>query len=184
MKATGVVRRIDDLGRVVIPKEIRKTLRVREGDPLEIFTDREGQIILKKYSPIGELSEFATEYAETLSKTTGHIACITDKDTIIAVSGGAKKEYLEQNISNELEQLMEDKEVYTSKENSDIAMPITKNDKSERKYNSQVVYPIISNGDTIGTVILLSKDTNIKMNEVEKKVAQSAATFLGSQMEI
>ncbi|MCI8699809.1 MAG: stage V sporulation protein T [Clostridia bacterium] len=184
MKATGVVRRIDDLGRVVIPKEIRKTLRVREGDPLEIFTDREGQIILKKYSPIGELSEFATEYAETLSKTTGHIACITDKDTIIAVSGGAKKEYLEQNISNELEQLMEDKEVYTSKENSDISMPITKNDKSDRKYNSQVVYPIISNGDTIGTVILLSKDTNIKMNEVEKKVAQSAATFLGSQMEI
>ena len=184
MKATGVVRRIDDLGRVVIPKEIRKTLRVREGDPLEIFTDREGQIILKKYSPIGELSEFATEYAETLSKTTGHIACITDKDTIIAVSGGSKKEFLEQNISNELEQLMEEKEVYTSKENSDVAMPITKNDTNERKYNSQVVYPIISNGDTIGTVILLSKDTNIKMNEVEKKVAQSAATFLGSQMEI
>lgn len=184
MKATGVVRRIDDLGRVVIPKEIRKTLRIKEGDPLEIFTDREGQVILKKYSPIGELSEFATGYAETLAKTTGHIACITDKDTIIAVSGGAKKEYLEQNISNELEQLMEDKEVYTSKENSDISMPITKNDKSDRKYNSQVVYPIISNGDTIGTVILLSKDTNIKMNEVEKKVAQSAATFLGSQMEI
>ena len=95
MKATGVVRRIDDLGRVVIPKEIRKTLRIKEGEPLEIFTDREGQVILKKYSPIGELSEFATGYAETLSKTTGHIACITDKDTVIAVSGGAKKEYLE-----------------------------------------------------------------------------------------
>ena len=133
MKATGVVRRIDDLGRVVIPKEIRKTLRIKEGDPLEIFTDREGQVILKKYSPIGELSEFATEYAETLSKTTGHIACITDKDTIIAVSGGAKKEYLEQNISEELEQLMEDKEVYTSTENSNVSMPITKNDTSERK---------------------------------------------------
>ena len=184
MKATGVVRRIDDLGRVVIPKEIRKTLRIKEGDPLEIFTDREGQVILKKYSPIGELSEFATEYAETLSKTTGHIACITDKDTIIAVSGGAKKENLEQNISEELEQLMEDKEVYTSTENSNISMPITKNDTSERKYNSQVVYPIISNGDTIGTVILLAKDANVKMNEVETKVAQSAATFLGSQMEV
>ena len=184
MKATGVVRRIDDLGRVVIPKEIRKTLRIKEGDPLEIFTDREGQIILKKYSPIGELSEFATEYAETLSKTTGHIACITDKDTIIAVSGGARKEFLEQNISEELEQLMEDKEIYTSKENSNVSMPITRNDNSERKYNSQVVYPIISNGDTIGTVILMSKESNVKMNEVEKKVAQSAATFLGSQMEI
>ena len=149
MKATGVVRRIDDLGRVVIPKEIRKTLRIKEGDPLEIFTDREGQIILKKYSPIGELTEFATEYAETLSKTTGHIACITDKDTIIAVSGGSKKEFLEQNISEELEQLMEDKEIYTSKENSNISMPITRNDNSERKYNSQVIYPIISDGDVI-----------------------------------
>ena len=184
MKATGVVRRIDDLGRVVIPKEIRKTLRIKEGDPQEIFTDREGQVILKKYSPIGELSEFATGYAETLAKTTGHIACITDKDTIIAVSGGSKKEFLEQDVSQELEKLMEDKEVYTSKENSDMAMPITKNDTNEKKNKSQIVYPIISNGDTIGTVILMSKDSNTKMNEVEKKVAQSAATFLASQMEI
>ena len=184
MKATGVVRRIDDLGRVVIPKEIRKTLRIKEGDPLEIFTDREGQVILKKYSPIGELSEFATGYAETLAKTTGHIACITDKDTIIAVSGGSKKEFLEQDVSQELEKLMEDKEVYTSKENSDMAMPITKNDTNEKKNKSQIVYPIISNGDTIGTVILMSKDSNTKMNEVEKKVAHSAATFLASQMEI
>ena len=184
MKATGVVRRIDDLGRVVIPKEIRKTLRIKEGDPLEIFTDREGQVILKKYSPIGELSEFATGYAETLAKTTGHIACITDKDTIIAVSGGSKKEFLEQDVSQELEKLMEDKEVYTSKENSNMSMPITKNDENNKKNNAQIVYPIISNGDTIGTVILMSKDTSTKMDEVEKKVAQSAATFLASQMEI
>lgn len=130
------------------------------------------------------MTEFATGYAETLAKTTGHIACITDKDTIIAISGGSKKEFLEQDVSQELEKLMEDKEVYTSKENSDMAMPITKNDKSDKKYNAQIVYPIISNGDTIGTVILMSKDTNTKMNEVEKKVAQSAATFLASQMEI
>ena len=95
LKATGVVRRIDDLGRIVVPKEIRKTLRIREGDPLEIFTDKEGVMILKKYSPIGELSEFASQYAETLAKTTGHIACISDKDTIIAVAGASKKEYLE-----------------------------------------------------------------------------------------
>ena len=115
MKATGVVRRIDDLGRVVIPKEIRKTLRIKEGDPLEIFTDKEGEVILKKYSPIGELTEFATGYAETLAKTTGHIACITDKDTVIAVSGGAKKEFLEQDISDELEKLMDEKEKYMSK---------------------------------------------------------------------
>lgn len=184
MKATGVVRRIDDLGRVVIPKEIRKTLRIKEGDPLEIFTDKEGEVILKKYSPIGELTEFATGYAETLSKTTGHIACITDKDTIIAVSGGPKKEFLEQDVSPELEQIMEDKEKYNSKENNDLAVPITKNDNKERRYHSQIVYPIISDGDVIGSVILLSKDSNTKMSEVEQKVVQSAASFLGSQMEI
>lgn len=184
MKATGVVRRIDDLGRVVIPKEIRKTLRIKEGDPLEIFTDKEGEVILKKYSPIGELTEFATGYAETLAKTTGHIACITDKDTVIAVSGGSKKEFLEQDISADLERIMEDKEKYTSKENNDLAVPITKNDNKERRYHSQIVYPIISDGDVIGSVILLSKDSNTKMSEVEQKVAQSAANFLGSQMEI
>ena len=163
-----------------------ETLRIKEGDPLEIFTEKEGSIVLKKYSPIGELTEFATGYADTLSKTTGHIAFITDKDTVIAVSGISKKEYLEQNVSDELEQLMEDKEIYTSKENSDLALPVTQADQNnkDKRYNSQVVYPIISNGDTIGTVILLSKQSNIKMNDVEKKVAQSAATFLGSQMEI
>lgn len=184
MKATGVVRRIDDLGRVVIPKEIRRTLRIKEGDPLEIFTDKEGEVILKKYSPIGELSEFATEYAETLSKTTGHIACITDKDTVIAVSGGSKKEYLEQGISEELEKIMDEKENYNSKENNDTAIPITKNDNDQRKNNAQVVYPIIADGDAIGTVILLSKDEKTKMSEVEDKVVQSAASFLGTQMEI
>ena len=149
MKATGVVRRIDDLGRIVIPKEIRRTLRIKEGDPLEIFTDKEGEVILKKYSPIGELSEFATGYAETLSKTTGHIACITDKDSVIAVSGGSKKEFLEQYLSPELEKVMENKEIYTSKENNEIALPITQNDNKQRKYNSQVIYPIISDGDVI-----------------------------------
>lgn len=184
MKATGVVRRIDDLGRIVIPKEIRKTLRIKEGDPLEIFTDREGQVILKKYSPIGELSEFATEYAETLAKTTGHIACITDKDTIIAISGGSKKEFLEQSISKDLEKIMEDKEIYISKENSDKSIPIMQNDSGERKNNAQVVYPIISDGDSIGSVILISKDANTKMSDIEKKVAQSAASFLGTQMEL
>ncbi len=184
MKATGVVRRIDDLGRIVIPKEIRKTLRIKEGDPLEIFTDREGQVILKKYSPIGELSEFATEYAETLAKTTGHIACITDKDTVIAVSGASKKEYLEQSISKDLEKIMDEKEAYISKENNDVSIPVTQNDYKEKKNNSQVVYPIISDGDVIGSVILLSKDENTKMSEVEKKVVQSAASFLGTQMEL
>ena len=116
-------------------------------------------------------------------KEGGH-AWLEDKDTIIAVSGGSKKEFLEQDVSEELEQLMDDKEVYTSNENRNEAMPITKNDNQQRKNNSQVVYPIISNGDTIGTVILLAKDPDTKMTDIEKKVAQSAATFLGTQMEI
>lgn len=184
MKATGVVRRIDDLGRIVIPKEIRRTLRIKEGDPLEIFTDKEGEVILKKYSPIGELSEFATGYAETLSKTTGHIACITDKDSVIAVSGSSKKEFLEKSLSPELEKVMENKEVYTSKENNEIALPIIQNDNNERRYNSQVIYPIISDGDVIGSVILLSKEQNTKMGDTELKVVQSAAGFLSSQMDI
>lgn len=157
---------------------------VNNGDPLEIFTDKEGEVILKKYSPIGELSEFAAGYAETLAKTTGHIACITDKDTVIAVSGTSKKEFYEQGISEELEKIMDEKENYASRDNNNISIPITKNDKWERKYNSQIVYPIISDGDAIGSVILLSKDNNTKMTEVEQKVAQSAATFLGSQMDI
>ena len=184
LKATGVVRRIDDLGRIVIPKEIRRTLHIKEGDPLEIFTDKEGEIILKKYSPIGELSEFATGYAETLSKTTGHIACITDKDTVIAVSGGSKKEFLEKSLSPELEKVMENKEIYTSKENNELSLPITQNDNNERRYNSQVIYPIISDGDVIGSVILLSKEQNTKMGDTELKVVQSAAGFLSSQMNV
>ena len=184
MKATGVVRRIDDLGRIVIPKEIRKTLRIKEGDPLEIFTDKEGEVILKKYSPIGELSEFATTYAETLAKTTGHIACITDKDSVIAVSGGSKKEFLEQPLSQQLEEVMENKEIYESSQNNEIALPITENDNKERKYNAQVIYPIVSQGDVIGSVILLSKDQNTTMGDSEFKVVQSAAGFLGSQMDI
>lgn len=183
MKATGVVRRIDDLGRIVIPKEIRKTLRIREGDPLEIFTDKEGEIILKKYSPIGELSEFATQYAEALAKTTGHIACISDKDTIIAVSGAPKKEYLEKSVSSELEKLMEDKTVWASKSKEERHMPVLLTDGAEEKYTSQVIYPIVAEGDTIGTVMLLSTEPNTKMNDVEMKVVQSAAGFLGKQME-
>lgn len=184
MKATGVVRRIDDLGRVVIPKEIRKVHRIKEGDPLEIFTDKEGEIILKKYSPIGELTEFASTYADTISKTTGHIACITDKDTVIAVSGGSKKDFLEKNLSKELEEVMENKEIFKSKENNEISIPITQNEGRERIYNSQVIYPIITDGDVVGSVILLSKEPNKKMGEVEDKVAQSAAGFLGTHLEI
>ena len=103
MKATGIVRRIDDLGRIVIPKEIRRTLRIREADPLEIFTDREGEIILKKYSPIGEMGTFAKQYAESMAQVSGHVAMISDRDQFIAVAGGMKN-MLGKSISRELEE--------------------------------------------------------------------------------
>ncbi len=181
VKATGIVRRIDDLGRVVIPKEIRRTMRIREGDPLEIFTDREGEVILKKYSPIGELGNFATQYAETLAKTSGHIICITDKDGVIAVSGAPKKEFTDKKISIDVEKVMQGKNMFVAQHNDEHKVSLVEG--MDEKYTTAIVIPIISEGDTIGTVAFLSNDPNAKMGEVESKLAQSAAGFLGKQME-
>lgn len=183
MKATGIVRRIDDLGRVVIPKEIRRTLRIREGDPLEIFTDKEGEVILKKYSPIGELSDFASQYADSLHKSSGHITCITDRDTIIAVSGASKKEFLEKPLSSDLERVIEEKSTLVVKSPDEKTISILADEIADRRYSSQVVSPIISEGDPIGAVVFLSIDPNARMGEVEAKLAQTAASFLGKQME-
>lgn len=182
MKATGIVRRIDDLGRVVIPKEIRRTLRIREGDPLEIYTDREGQVILKKYSPIGELSEFSNEYCESLYDNTNHGAIISDRDNIIAVSGGSKKEYLEKRISPELEKITESRITYiTDEENNPIKLFYE--DENLEAYTGQVIVPIVMQGDPIGSVILFSKDPDVKMGEIERKLIETAAGFLSKQME-
>jgi len=183
LKATGIVRRIDDLGRVVIPKEIRKTLRIREGDPLEIFTDREGEVILKKYSPIGELSDFASQYAESLYKTSGHTTCIADRDTIIAVAGPSKKDYLDKSLSKEIEKIIEDKSTILVKSADEKVINITGDENGEKKYSSQVITSILSEGDPIGAVIMFSVEPTVKMGEVEVKLAQSAAGFLGKQME-
>lgn len=180
MKATGIVRRIDDLGRVVIPKEIRRTMRIREGDPLEIFTDREGEIILKKYSPIGELGAFAKEYAESLAQSAGHITCIVDKDQIIAVSGGPKKDFLEKHISAAMEKCINSRNAVNAGRNESNFVPLLEDDV-EDSYNYQLVMPIISEGDVLGAVVFLSQDK--KMGEVEGKLAQTAAGFLGKQME-
>mgnify|MGYP004546073489 FL=1 len=178
MKATGIVRRIDDLGRVVIPKEIRRTMRIREGDPLEIYTEKDGEVIFKKYSPIGELGDFAVNYAETLSKTTGKGACITDRDSIIAVSGIPKKELMEKRVSREIESIMQEKSTFQSG-NNDSKLSIA---EGIDKYNAGVVVPIVSEGDTIGSVIFVLNDGE-KVSEVESKLAESAAGFLGKHME-
>lgn len=179
MRATGIVRRIDDLGRVVIPKEIRRTLRIREGDALEIFTDRDGEVILKKYSPIGELSEFAKQYAEALAQTTGNIVCITDRDQIIAISGG-KKDLLMKPISPQLERLMDGRENLLTVRGEKKFIPIT---QGEDELVALAIGPILAEGDVIGAVIIASKETNIRFGELEKKLILAAAGFLGRQME-
>jgi len=181
MKATGIVRRIDDLGRVVIPKEIRRTLRIREGDPLEIFVDREGEVILKKYSPIGELGDFAKEYADSLYETTGHIACIADRDAIIAVAGASKKEYLNKPIGPEVEQAMQQRKTIHITRNADRAGNGANDELGN--LSNMVIAPIIAEGDPIGAVILMSKDPNVQMSELEIKLAETAAGFLAKQME-
>lgn len=181
MKATGIVRRIDDLGRVVVPKEIRRTLRIREGDPLEIFTDREGEIILKKYSPIGELGQFAKQYADSLTQTTGHIVAISDKDQFIAVAGPTKKDLVTKGISHELEEAINERENIIAAKDDKNFLRIMNEDDSEFTY--QVITPIISEGDAIGSVIFLSKDPKAKFGDLETKLAATAASFLGKQME-
>lgn len=183
MKATGIVRRIDDLGRVVIPKEIRRTLRIREGDPLEIFTDREGGVILKKYSPIEELSNFSKEYAESLQTTIGHIVLICDKDNIISITGATKKEYMDKKISPEVEQVMEERKAVNLGEGTNKIIPLIDDEEIDGKYSAQVISPIIAEGDAIGAVIIAAKDEGIKFGEIESKLAETAASFLGKQME-
>lgn len=181
MKATGIVRRIDDLGRIVIPKEIRRTLRIREGDPLEIYTGTTGEIILKKYSPIGELGAFAKEYAESLAQNAGHITCIVDKDQIIAVSGGNRKDFMEKHISGEMEAVLNSRSTLIAQRSDSDFVPILEDEPEKELYNHELITPIISEGDVLGAVVLLS-DTH-KMGEVEGKLAQTAAGFLGKQME-
>jgi len=185
MKATGIVRRIDDLGRVVIPKEIRRTLRIREGDPLEIFVDREGEVILKKYSPIGELGDFAKEYAESLCEALGHIACIADRDAIIAVSGAPKKEFLNKPVGPAVEKVMEERKavIINNPGEDSYCKECMISEDDECKYSSEVIAPIIAEGEPIGAVVLASKEPGVKMGEMELKLAETAAGFLAKQME-
>jgi len=186
LKATGIVRRIDDLGRVVIPKEIRRTLRIREGDPLEIFVDREGEVILKKYSPIGELGDFAKEYADSLHESIGHISMIADRDVIIALSGANKREFLGKAIGKAVERSLEER---TTLVMNDLESPddenlhVIQNDDREYTLKSQVIAPIITQGDPIGAVILVSKEPGMKLGDMEIKLAETAAGFLAKQME-
>ncbi len=183
MKATGIVRRIDDLGRVVIPKEIRRTMRIREGDPLEIYTDRDGEVIFKKYSPIGELQSFAAEYAETLHKTSGMAIFVCDRDALVAVSGASKRDFMDRKISAELESVLESRTIYVHEAGKE-QFPVTEDGGS--LFVSSAM-PILSEGDIIGGVITAwpygESDKGKISVQAETKLIQTAGLFLGKQME-
>ena len=178
MKATGIVRRIDDLGRVVIPKEIRRTLRIREGDPLEIFTKSDGEVIFKKYSPMGELSEFSGQYSEVLNRTANMPIVITDRDHVISVSGLSKKDILERRVSEPLEAIMENREKYIADSQSNALYPI-----QALEMRALVVFPVIAAGDIAGSVIFMESEQKKSPDEADIKLCQVAAAFLGKQME-
>ena len=182
MKATGIVRRIDDLGRVVIPKEIRRTMRIREGDPLEIYTDREGEVIFKKYSPIGELTEFAAQYAETLHKTCNLAIVICDRDAVIASSGVPRKEYADKRLSDELEDIIESRSLYVHKDGAE-KLPVIGDSSS---HFVSCAMPILTEGDIIGCVVSVGGSDGRSSDlspELESKLIQTAAHFLGKQLE-
>ena len=183
MRATGIVRRIDELGRVVIPKEIRRTLRIREGDPLEIFTDHDGEVVLKKYSPIGEIASIAKDYTDSLYRTLGHMACICDRDAVVSVSGAARKELAERPLSHDVEEILQGRRlVVRNLADGARMLPVT-NDDAPDAYTAQLFMPILSDGEIIGGLILLSRAAGGGMSDVDQKVAEATATIIGRQME-
>ena len=179
MKATGIVRRVDDLGRIVIPKEIRRTLRIREGDPLEIYTEKDGGVIFRKYSPMGDLQEFASQMCESIGSATGHIAAVSDRDSIFALHGAPKRELMDKPNSPELEKLMEQRKNYLYKAGD---VPIFAADGAE-KYHLGAAAPILSQGDLMGCVMLLLGENDSPLQETDQDLTKLAAGFLGRQME-
>ena len=179
MKATGIVRRIDDLGRVVIPKEIRRTMRIREGDPLEIYTDNNGEVIFKKYSQIGELALFINQYSDILNTSTHYSVIVCDKDHVISVSGVPKRELLERRVSNELEDIMESRSSYIYGQTSSTPIkPVEGIDKY-----CLIAMPIIASGDFVGSIMFINNDLDVNITETDIKLIEVAANFLGRQME-
>ena len=179
MKATGIVRRVDDLGRIVIPKEIRRTLKIREGDPLEIYTEKDGGVIFRKYSPMGDLQEFASQMCEAIGSNTGCIAAVSDRDSIIALHGAPKRELVDKPNSQELDRLMEQRRNYRYQSGENLIKATEGSDK----YHLGVAAPILSQGDLMGCVMLLLGEDRTPLQEHDQKLVQTVAGFLGKQME-
>ena len=179
MKATGIVRRVDDLGRIVIPKEIRRTLRIREGDPLEIYTEKDGGVIFRKYSPMGDLQDFAAQICDSIGANTGRIAAVADRDSIIALTGAPKRELVDKPNSQELDKLMEQRRNYRYQSGENLIRATEASDK----YHLGVAAPILSQGDLMGCVMLLMGEDHTPLQEHDQKLVQTVAAFLGKQME-
>ena len=179
MKATGIVRRVDSLGRVVIPKEIRHTLRIKEGAPLEIYTDKDGAVTFRKYSPLGDLQDFAGHICESIRKNTGCIAAVCDRDTLIALAGAPRRELQDRSNSRELDRIMEERKFYRYAAGEPRVYP---SDATE-KYHVGVAAPILSQGDLMGCVLLLLEENQSPFTDAEQKLVQTVAEFLGKQME-
>ena len=179
MKATGIVRRVDDLGRIVIPKEIRRTLRIREGDPLEIYTEKDGGVIFRKYSPMGDLLPFAAQLCESIGANTGRIAAVSDRDNIIALHGAPRRELVDKPNSQALDRLMEQRRNYRYTPGEALLPAVEDSDK----YHLGVAAPILCQGDLMGCVMLLLDDDRTPLQESDQRLAQTVAGFLGKQME-
>ena len=179
MKATGIVRRIDDLGRVVIPKEIRRTMRIREGDPLEIYTEKDGEVIFKKYSPMGELSDFAEQICESMHKTAEYPTAVCDRDGVIAAAGSGRRDILDRHISSELTEIMEGRRAFRA-EPGGRSVPVIDGELSP---HAAVAVPVLSEGDVMGCVVFLERGDGVRAGDVEMKLASTVAGFLGKQME-
>lgn len=179
MKATGIVRRVDDLGRIVIPKEIRRTLKIREGDPLEIYTEKDGGVIFRKYSPMGDLQDFAAQICESIGANTGRIAAVSDRDSIIALSGAPKRELMDKPNSQELDKLMQQRKNYRY-ESGDTRLRAA---EGSDKYHVGAAAPILSQGDLMGCVMLLMGENDQAPEEGEQCLIRTVASFLGKQME-
>ena len=179
MKATGIVRRVDDLGRIVIPKEIRRTLKIREGDPLEIYTEKDGGVIFRKYSPMGDLQDFASQICESIGANTGRIAAVSDRDSIIALAGAPKRELVDKPNSKELDKLMTERQNYRYSAGAERLRAAEGLDK----YHVGAAAPILSQGDLMGCVMLLMNENDKAPEDGEQCLIRTVASFLGKQME-
>lgn len=175
MKATGIIRKIDDLGRIVIPKEIRKTLRIKEGDPMEIYVEKNGEIVLKRYAPLGDLIDEAINIADVLEKNTGFLVYVTDTKRIISVSNKVNKTIVEKSISDEFLEVLEERKVYVNR--GDNPIKILEKDNITN-YTSQIISPIICDGDVIGSVVMFSDNKIKRIMDMDIKIIQMASQLL------